>query len=228
MCTPFRFRLAVGVFLFALGMLFSVGRSASDPATRGRWTSKYDPDALWGFHPAVHMVLTRGTVVSGTGYHSQILWYETHHPEGYGNETFFGGVWGWKPDSTTDGSNCTDYPGSRFTDLEVGDPPANTFCTGHSQLADGRILVSGGTEYGEVGISQSTIFDPATRTWDAQDYMSERRWYPTSTTLPDGRALISSGSMFGMMSMFGGRDSSDAGPLLPDSLHRLGLTIDGQ
>jgi hypothetical protein len=214
--------------LLALGLTGSVQGSAGDPALKGRWTSKYDSGAMWGYYPAVHMILTRGTVVDGSSYHSQILWYDSHHPEGYEGGTFFGGVWGWKPDSTTNGSDCTDYPASRFTNLEVGNPSANTFCTGHSALADGRVLISGGTEYGEIGITQSAIFDPSGRTWDDQQPMAQRRWYPTSTTLPNGKVLVSSGSMFIMMSMFGGRDSSDNGSVLPDSLQRLGLTFNGQ
>ncbi len=200
----------------------------ASPAARGRWTSKYDADALWGEYPAVHMILTRGAIVSGSSYHSQILWYDSHHPHDEYGGTFFGGLWGWKPDSTTGGSNCTDYPGSRFTELDSEDPPANVFCTGHSALADGRVLVSGGTEHGEVGITQSAIFDPASRTWDEQDEMTQQRWYPTSTTLPNGRVLISSGSKYGWMNGFGGRTGSDTGTLAPDSLNRFALTSAGQ
>ena len=38
-----------------------------------------------------------------------------------------------------------------------------------------------------------SIFDPATETWTETPPMSQRRWYPSATTLPDGRVLVTSG-----------------------------------
>ena len=37
------------------------------------------------------------------------------------------------------------------------------------------------------------LYDPVTRTWTRGANMSVRRWYPTATTLPDGRILAISG-----------------------------------
>jgi len=38
------------------------------------------------------------------------------------------------------------------------------------------------------------LFDPTRESWEFVSDMVEGRWYPTNTTLPDGRVLIISGS----------------------------------
>ena len=76
----------------------------------------------------------------------------------------------------------------------VPNPYYNLFCSGHSQLADGRILVVGGYDPNTLGAANANIFDPVSLSWTALPNMTYRRWYPSSTTLPDGRALISSGA----------------------------------
>ena len=43
------------------------------------------------------------------------------------------------------------------------------------------------------GLDTIYIFDPWTETWTFQGRMRDGRWYPTTTTLPDGRVLITSG-----------------------------------
>ena len=72
----------------------------------------------------------------------------------------------------------------------------NHFCTGHSALADGRVLVVGGHLGGsnQWGLFDATIFNPSTQLWTAASPMSFARWYATATTLPDGRILATSGS----------------------------------
>ena len=69
------------------------------------------------------------------------------------------------------------------------------FCSSHSQLADGRVLVVGGHNGGEVGIRDVNLFDPRTRLWSYPPDMSVARWYPSSTTLGDGRVLAVSGQI---------------------------------
>ena len=76
----------------------------------------------------------------------------------------------------------------------VPNPYYNLFCAGHSQLADGRILIVGGYDPGSIGAANANIFDPVSESWSALPNMAYRRWYPTSTTLPDGRALVTSGA----------------------------------
>ena len=67
------------------------------------------------------------------------------------------------------------------------------FCSAHSMLADGRILVTGGHAGGEVGIVDVNAFDPVNGAWKIEPNMSAQRWYPSSTTLSDGRVLVVSG-----------------------------------
>jgi hypothetical protein len=87
----------------------------------------------------------------------------------------------------------------------VWDPVANTFaavpnnftdlfCSGHSALADGRILVIGGHGSVHAGTADVNLFDPATQTWTLMPRMAYERWYPTATTLPDGRVLAITGA----------------------------------
>ena len=72
----------------------------------------------------------------------------------------------------------------------------NIFCAGHSTLADGRVLVQGGTANPNTlidGLPDTNVFDPISQTWDRVSDSNLSRWYPTLTTLPDGKVLASSG-----------------------------------
>jgi hypothetical protein len=69
------------------------------------------------------------------------------------------------------------------------------FCSAHSMMPDGRILVSGGHAGGEVGIVDANSFDPVASAWTAEPNMSVQRWYPSNTTLSDGRVLVLSGQI---------------------------------
>jgi len=69
----------------------------------------------------------------------------------------------------------------------------NSFCGGHSFLGDGILLVAGGHAASHVGMVQASLFNPFTRKWTRLPDMNDRRWYPTSTTLANGDALVISG-----------------------------------
>lgn len=68
------------------------------------------------------------------------------------------------------------------------------FCSGHSTLADGRIVVAGGHNENGDGIRDTNIFNPATNTWTKAPDMSQARWYPSVTTMNNNKALALSGS----------------------------------
>ena len=74
------------------------------------------------------------------------------------------------------------------------DAPANTYCAGHTFLADGRVLVTGGHVESEYGIRSIVSFDPFNERWATHPNMRRGRWYPSQVLLPDGRQLILSGT----------------------------------
>jgi len=87
----------------------------------------------------------------------------------------------------------------------VWDPNANTiniqgvawdmFCNGMVVLPDGRPFVVGGTlQYNPFhGQPKASVFDPASNTFADVQNMAHGRWYPTVTTLGDGRVMTLSG-----------------------------------
>ncbi|RKO99155.1 hypothetical protein CXG81DRAFT_14921 [Caulochytrium protostelioides] len=90
----------------------------------------------------------------------------------------------------------------------------NAFCGGHSMLADGSLFVVGGdaralsaagVDFLVDGRQGLRIYHPCSPakiadqtcvmgSWDFQPDMTTQRWYPTVTTLADGRAIIVGGS----------------------------------
>ncbi|EDL62355.1 galactose oxidase early set domain-containing protein [Gimesia maris] len=76
---------------------------------------------------------------------------------------------------------------------------ANLFCSGHSFLSDGRLLVvgGGGGNPGAASSIQGWKFDPKTIKWTrTSNDMSFQRWYPTLVTLADepGKVLVAAGA----------------------------------
>jgi galactose oxidase len=72
--------------------------------------------------------------------------------------------------------------------------PYNTFCAGHSSMADGNILITGGHVCDYVGENRASIFNWSTNTWQSLPTMNDKRWYPTNTTLANGDVLVVSGT----------------------------------
>jgi hypothetical protein len=83
---------------------------------------------------------------------------------------------------------------------------SSLFCSDQVQLADGRILDAGGTDYylepqineqfgvTELeGLKKSRIFNPTTNTWTESGAMGHGRWYPGLVTLADGKVFVASG-----------------------------------
>jgi PKD repeat protein len=100
----------------------------------------------------------------------------------------------------------SDVPGDTEThDVSVWDPGTgqftpmnngthNVFCSGHTFLTDGRLLVAGGHISDNKGVKASHIFNPVANVWEAAASMRAGRWYPTATLLGNGQVSIVAGS----------------------------------
>lgn len=150
----------------------------------------------------IHSVLARG---NGSSQSQLVFW-------GDGMDVR---LWALNPlDELTDQAQLLRFP----TDN------SDIFCSGHSVLADGRILVTGGTEIARGdfhGLDHVNIFDPQSRTWrkPRPPNLNYPRWYPTNTALPDGRVLVTAGLMYKEMGLVGGV----AGGTSTSALQILGL-----
>ena len=67
------------------------------------------------------------------------------------------------------------------------------FCSGHTFLSDGRLLVAGGHISDDHGLPDANIFDPGNMTWSKKAAMRKGRWYPTTTSLANGQAVTIAG-----------------------------------
>ncbi|MFI5757397.1 galactose oxidase-like domain-containing protein [Streptomyces sp. NPDC051569] len=75
--------------------------------------------------------------------------------------------------------------------------PDDMFCSGHVQLADGRVLVMSGNKgypsadgtMGYQGYKQSYIFDPVTETYSRTNDMNDGHWYPSATVMGNGDVM---------------------------------------
>jgi hypothetical protein len=103
-------------------------------------------------------------------------------------------TWVWDPDETD--------PDRAFLSVPT---PTDLFCAGHSLLADGTVLVAGGTATYPVyddkgtlihdweGSRQAYIFDPADNRYHEVEPMANARWYPSAVTGGDGRVVVAGG-----------------------------------
>lgn len=119
----------------------------------------------------------------------------------------------WGRDKAADkwdrGGGCLTYTWNPTTDARMTIPntTTNLFCSAHSFLPDGRLLVSGGHVRDEnnpqkegIGEDDINIFNPANNTWSVAGQMTKGRWYPSNVTLPSGETLIVSGYASGTIS----------------------------
>ena len=70
----------------------------------------------------------------------------------------------------------------------------NVFCSGHSFLPDGSLVVAGGHVFGKKGLRHTNVYNFASGTWQGGRAMLKARWYPTATTLETGQVMLTSGT----------------------------------
>lgn len=80
------------------------------------------------------------------------------------------------------------------TDDDVPPFGYNPFCSGHSQMADGRVLITSGAISDLLGLPNSSIYNPVDNTFTPLPYMNGGRWYPTQVTLGNGDVVTMSGN----------------------------------
>jgi hypothetical protein len=105
------------------------------------------------------------------------------------------------PDAFASGTFTTAVYHSRTGKFTTVDTPADLFCAGHVQLADGRVLIMGGNKdypaadgsHGYKGLKDSHIFDPATMSYTRTNDMSAGSWYPSATVMGNGDVIALGG-----------------------------------
>ncbi|WP_225804534.1 discoidin domain-containing protein [Streptomyces sp. NK15101] len=85
-----------------------------------------------------------------------------------------------------------DLKTGKVTQRRVDDTGHDMFCPGIAMLADGRVLVTGGSN-----AEKASIYDPATDAWSPTTDMNIARGYQAMTLLSTGEAFVLGGSWSG-------------------------------
>jgi hypothetical protein len=159
------------------------GSASSDPAVVGAWSAPFE-----GQVPAISMALLKdGRILYWGGVtadnHDQIFFFDAPHVADVA-------------------ILAPPYDAANVTFLPNPDGMGDLFCAGLTTLADGRVLVAGGSQWKYLGedmtgfvdgVSDAWTFDSTTTSWTREADMNARRWYPTVMTTSDGSGLAVSG-----------------------------------
>ncbi|MFB7980546.1 discoidin domain-containing protein [Streptomyces vinaceus] len=85
-----------------------------------------------------------------------------------------------------------DLKTGKVTQRRIDNTGHDMFCPGIAMLADGRVLVTGGSN-----AEKASIYDPATDQWSATTSMNIARGYQAMTLLSTGEAFVLGGSWSG-------------------------------
>jgi hypothetical protein len=148
-----------------LVLLLALGASSAGQANiQGQWSTLSTPMPINPVHVAL-LYNGKVLIVSGSGNVA-------------GNANYQAAVW----DPQTDTVNTQPVSWDMF-------------CNGMVALPDGRMFINSGTlQYDPFhGELKSAIYNPATNAFTNVQNMAHGRWYPTVTTLGDGRVMTFSG-----------------------------------
>ncbi|WP_234323651.1 discoidin domain-containing protein [Streptomyces sp. NRRL F-2580] len=85
-----------------------------------------------------------------------------------------------------------DLKTGKVTQRRIDNTGHDMFCPGIAMLADGRVLVTGGSN-----AEKASVYDPATDAWSATTSMNIARGYQAMTLLSTGEAFVLGGSWSG-------------------------------
>jgi len=136
-------------------------------------SGKWEPVMTWPTVPIHAHLLPTGKV---------IFWDRHDHTKGWDGDPRL-----WDPATAT------------FSAVPL--PGYDAFCGGHSLMADGRLLVTGGhvpmppalVDSG-AGENKASIYDPVKNAWTRLPDMNAGRWYPSNLTLANGETLVLAGT----------------------------------
>ncbi len=136
-------------------------------------------------------------VSNGTGNPAQVGQWGPVIPESlisvHAALTTTGKILTWQGDFSAGGQQYVFDPVTG-TSTQVPTALGDMFCAGQAVMADGRVMVIGGTSTsGGIGTKLINAFDANTNTWQPLAPMNFARWYATGTTLSDGQVMANSG-----------------------------------
>ena len=97
----------------------------------------------------------------------------------------------WPGDQGISGNDPRVWDPATATTSFLAKQGYDLFCTGHSFLADGRLLVTGGHIQNGIGLPNASIYDPFTNTWAQMPNLNAGRWYRTIMHSADAGQLPS-------------------------------------
>lgn len=158
----------IAVAIAALAVLSPVAlvrARVADPASEGQWSQVY----AWPDVPIHMSVLPNGKILMWNG------WYSTDPAT---------------PTTTWIIDPVLDPGGSSAVSAVTS---GHIFCSAHSFMPDGRLLVAGGGHAQSDFQVLTRLFDYRTNSWSPGPAMNDGRWYGTVSTLANGDMLILAG-----------------------------------